>query len=163
MGRRIFTAALACLAAGGLSCRSRKMPPAPPPPAPAAQSEPARASEPQAPPAEPAPSPKPRKPPQRPVQPPSEPAQPLPQLGQVLTAQQRREYVAAIDTALARALRDLESAGGRALTQEQQNALMRVRTLIQRAKDSREKDPVTAKGLANRAELLARDLAASLK
>jgi hypothetical protein len=84
-----------------------------------------------------------------------------PKLGDVLTPDEQRQYSAAIDQSLSHAQTSLSSIGGQQLNKEQQAELEQIQGFMQRARVTRESDPAGAKSLSQRAEVLARDLAAS--
>jgi hypothetical protein len=83
-------------------------------------------------------------------------------LGDILTADEQKQYVAAIDQSLAHAQTSLNSIGGRQLNKDQQAQAQQIRNFIEQARAARGSDPAGAKSLAERAEVLARDLAASI-
>jgi hypothetical protein len=87
---------------------------------------------------------------------------PGPQLTQILSAEQKQAYNQSIDASVARARRALASLGGRTLTADQRATVDRVRTFLSQAEDARKQDLVRAKGLADRADLLAQDLLKSV-
>jgi outer membrane biosynthesis protein TonB len=89
------------------------------------------------------------------------PAQP-PQLGTLLTSEQQREYSSAIDQSVGRAQSSLRSIGNRQLTAEQHERVVQVENFIQQAESLRKSNLAGAKSLAERADVLARDLLASL-
>ncbi len=120
----------------------------PPPPAPAAK--PTRSSAAPAP-ASPAPTP-----PTAPA-----PAAPAPKLGDILSADDQKQFSASIDQSLSRAQASLNSIGGRQLNKDQQAQVQQIRNFMQQSQATRASDPAGAKSLAERAEVLARDLAAS--
>lgn len=123
-------------------------PPAPPPP-----SRPSRRSSRQATtPAAPA----------TPAAPQPAPTAPTPQLGIVLTPDQQRQYNAEIDQSLQRAEASLKSIGNRQLTDQQQASLDEARNFIRQAQATRASDLPGARRLAERAEVLAGNLASSL-
>lgn len=124
----------------------------PPPPPPAQPSRPRRASQP-AKPAAPAPS-QPAAP-----QAAAQVPQQVPQLGQILTDGERQEHAKAVQAHLAKARAYLAGMRGRAITAEQQSGIARVEGLIRQAEEAGKNDPVSARSLAQRAEVLARDLA----
>jgi hypothetical protein len=93
---------------------------------------------------------------------PDSPAPP-PKLGDVLSADQQRQLNGAIDQSLARAQAGLNAAGNRQLSKDQQAIIEQVRNFIQQAQKLRSSDLPAAKSLAERAAVLARDLAASLR
>lgn len=174
--------ALALTAAGCNPFRRKKTPPPIPPPPPVQQPVPA----PTPPPAEPKPTaqptvqqppdtetirlpepapkpvPQPKPAPVTPPAPPEPPPGPAPQLGQLLSADEQVRYTRLTDQALARARSALLKIEGRRLTAEQKAALDRVLTFIRQAQELRGRDLVQAAGLAQRADLLARDLAAGV-
>jgi len=108
---------------------------------------------------------------QTPPAPPQGPTQPAatpppaesPQLGDVLTPEQQKQYNSAIDQSLARAQANLGTLQNRQLSQEQQATEAQVRNFIQQAQTTRNTDLAAAKSLAERADVLASDLVASLK
>ncbi len=110
-------------------------------------------------PAAPAPAPAPTV---EPVTPPPPPT-PAPKLGDVLTADEQRQYDTAIDQSLSHAQASLTSVGARQLNKDQQAQVEQIRNFMQQAQSTRNSDPMGAKSLAERAEVLARDLAASLQ
>jgi hypothetical protein len=86
---------------------------------------------------------------------------PAPQLGDVVTYEAQRQYNAAIDQSLTRAQASLDGIGNRPLNKDQQGLVEQVRKLIGQARAARTSDLPGAKSLAQRAEVLAKDLAAS--
>jgi len=110
-------------------------------------------------PTRPAAAPAPAPAPATPVAP--APAAPAPKLGDILTPDEQRQYSASIDQSLAHAQASLSSIGSRQLTKDQQAEAEQIRNFIQQAQDTRSSDPAGAKSLAERAEVLARDLAAT--
>jgi hypothetical protein len=89
------------------------------------------------------------------------PAAPAPKLGDILTPDEQKQYSASIDQSLSHAQTSLSSIGSRQLTKDQQAEAEQIRNFIQQAQDTRSSDPAGAKSLAERAEVLARDLAAT--
>ena len=86
-----------------------------------------------------------------------------PRLGQMLSDDQRRDYETHIHDALERARANLSKARSNTkLTDAQQRMAAQVETFIYQAEDRRKTDLVSARSLAERADLLARDLAESL-
>ena len=144
-----------------------------PPPATATQPQnppsPEDANQKNRPPQPPAPQPQQPPPPQSPQNSPprrpSGPAQPnpAPRLGDILTLQQERQYNTAIDQSLARAQSSLGSIANRQLTKEQQGVVTQIQGFIQQAQTTRQSNLPAARSLAERAEVLARDLAGSLR
>jgi hypothetical protein len=88
------------------------------------------------------------------------PVQP-PQLGDIVTPDQQRQYNAAIDQSLSRAKTSLAAVANRALSKDQQGLVEQIRNIMQQAQASRSSDLPGAKSLAQRAEVLAKDLAGS--
>lgn len=91
------------------------------------------------------------------------PASTPPKLGDILTPDEQKQYSASIDQSLSRAQASLNSIGGRQLNKDQQGEAEQVRNFIEQAKAARASDLAGAKSLAERAEVLARDLAASFR
>lgn len=143
-----------------LACGKKHVAVPAPPQVPA---QPAAESQPQAPPPIPRkPAPSPPASPQPSTPQPSVPA-PAPQLGDVVTPDAQRQYNAAIDQSLARAQASLAAIGNRQLNKERQGLVEQIRNLIGQARAARTSDLPGAKSLAQRAEVLAKDLAASLR
>jgi hypothetical protein len=89
---------------------------------------------------------------------------PVPSLGQMLTDDQRRDYETHIHDALERARANLRKARGNTkLTEAQQRMAAQVETFVAQAEDRSKTDLVSARSLAERADLLAKDLAESLQ
>jgi len=88
---------------------------------------------------------------------------PAPRLGDILTPQQERQYNTAIDQSLARAQSSLGSIANRQLTKEQQGVVTQIQSFIQQAQTTRKSNLPAARSLAERADVLARDLAGSLR
>jgi hypothetical protein len=90
------------------------------------------------------------------------PVQP-PQLGDIVTPDQQRKYNAAIDQSLSRAQASLATVANRVLSKDQQRLVEQIRNIMQQAQVSRNSDLPGAKSLAQRAEVLAKDLAGSFR
>jgi type IV secretory pathway VirB10-like protein len=113
----------------------------------------------------PPPRPAPRKkqtpsaaPPPPPIeQPPVQPAPP-PQLGEILSDAERRQYEADYAQSLARARSALQQASGKSLSPAQRETVERIKTFIQQAEDSKGRDLATALQLVRRADVLGQDL-----
>jgi len=102
--------------------------------------------------------------PNPPASQPSAPAPvPPPQLGDIVTPDQQRQYNAAIDQSLARAQASLAAIANRQLSKDQQGLVEQIRNIMQQAQASRSSDLPGAKSLAGRAEVLAKDLAGSFR
>ncbi len=99
----------------------------------------------------------------------TEPAAPVvppgatPLLTQLLTAAEQQTYNTAIDEALQRTQQNLARVAGRKLTAEQSQNLERITTFVQQANQARQADLVTARSLAQRADVLAQDLVNGLR
>jgi replicative DNA helicase len=79
----------------------------------------------------------------------------------IVTPDQQRQLNAAIDQSLSRAQASLASIANRELSKDQQAMADQIRNLLQQAQTIRKSDLPGAKSLAERAEVLAKDLAAS--
>ncbi len=97
-----------------------------------------------------------------PVQPAPEPA-PAPQLKPMLTSQQRQEMQRLVNQRIRRARSVLEGIQGRTLTRSQSIVADQIRTFIRQAEEAMPDDPVRASNLAERADVLARDLVQSIR
>jgi hypothetical protein len=84
----------------------------------------------------------------------------VPQLGQILSPEQRREYQQEVQASLERARRYVAVVRGRNPTPGQQPAIARVEAFIRQAEQAQQTDLILARSLAERAALLAEDLAA---
>jgi hypothetical protein len=146
-------AALAAIVGLSLCCGCHKSQPATPPlPAPPlARQRPQRRSAPRSQPATPA------------LAQPKPAAQPAPRLGRLLSPAEQQSYNQAIDQALQHARGAIELMRGRQLSREQQDTAGQVRAFIDQAEEARKSDLIAAKGLADKAELIARDLTNSLR
>jgi hypothetical protein len=89
--------------------------------------------------------------------------EPVPRLGEILSAEQSREYTQALDQSLALVQRSLTAIASRRLTADQRQTAGRVRVFARQAEDLRSRDLATAVNLAKRAELLAQDLLRQLQ
>ena len=81
----------------------------------------------------------------------------------MLSPSEETQYNSSIDQSLGYARNTLNSIGSRNLSNEQQNTVRHIQDFMQQAQDARKADLTAAKGLADKAEVLARDLARSLK
>jgi hypothetical protein len=98
--------------------------------------------------------------------PPEAPVASVPQLGQIMSAAQRRQFNQLIDQAIARAQERLKVVGANTarLTEEQHTTFKRIQAFIQQAEEKKKgQDLTVAKNLADRALLLAEDLAKNFK
>jgi len=79
------------------------------------------------------------------------------------TPEQERELNAQIDQSLSSAAAVLRGVQNRSLTREQESAVAQVQSFIRQAREIRVSDLPAARSLAQRAAILAGDLAASLR
>jgi hypothetical protein len=98
-----------------------------------------------------------------PQTPPAAPPRPEFRLGQALTPEEQRANNALIDQHLRHATQALASIGNRALTQQQKSLVPQIQGFIAQAQQMRNTDPVGARSLAEKADVLASDLVASLR
>jgi hypothetical protein len=101
--------------------------------------------------------------PSAPVPSPASPSTPAPKLGEILTSEQQRQLNASLDQSLSRTQTTLIRIARKPLTKEQQGIVDQVQNFMQQAQSTRSSDLVAARRLADRAEVLARDLAARLR
>lgn len=87
----------------------------------------------------------------------------VPQLTQLLTREEIARYNREIDANLRAVQEHVNAVSRRRLNEQQAVALDRIRTLARQAADMRSADLETARGLAARALLLARDLASTTR
>jgi hypothetical protein len=161
---------LLLIALGGCWLGGKKpvVPPPPPPPAPAGPAP--------APPAQTPPQtsrrPKPvRRTPPRPAASaasalppaPTPPPTPAPQLTEILSDTQRRQYEAEFIQNVSQARTAIGRTTSHTLTAAQRESVERIRTFIQQAEESKARDLATAVQLARRAALLSEDLIRSLR
>jgi hypothetical protein len=90
-------------------------------------------------------------------QPPAQPSPP-PQLGEILSDGQRRQYEAEYAQSLTRARSALQQSSGKSLSRAQMETVERIKTFIQQAEESKGKDLATALQLVRRADVLGQDL-----
>src|ERR1700687_2199920 len=88
--------------------------------------------------------------------------QPL-RLGQMLTPAQERQYNAAMDQSLRRAQANIAIVSKRRLSTEQQGVVAQIQSFIEQAQSTRKTNLTEAKSLAKRADVLARDLAHTVR
>jgi hypothetical protein len=86
-----------------------------------------------------------------------------PRLGDILPPEQQRQYKTAIDQSLAHAQSSIGSLANRQLTKEQEATVAQVQNFVLQAQETRKADLAAAKSLAERAEVLAHDLVASMR
>jgi hypothetical protein len=113
------------------------------------------------------PPPKPRIPVSQPVQQPqaqtAPPPGPAPQLRPILTPSQTQELERTITERLSRAQGVLRSLAGRRLSRSQSAAAGQIGTFIKQAEEARKTDLLRANNMAERAEVLALDLAQQMR
>ena len=93
----------------------------------------------------------------------SVPAAESPRLGQILSPSEERQYNALIDQSLSRTQTSLNLLAGRKLTAEQQSSMREIQEFMRQAQVTRNSDLLSAKALADKAQVLARDLAAAMR
>jgi len=98
----------------------------------------------------------------QPVAPSTPPASESPRLGDILSPDQQRQFNSAIDQSLSHAQTSLGSLSNRQLSTEQLATVEQVKNFIRQALETRKTDLSAARSLAERAEVLANDLVASL-
>lgn len=91
------------------------------------------------------------------------PQQPALQLQQILTPEQQRESNEAINQSISRAQLTLSALNQRTLTKDQATSVERIRSFIAQAEQARKSDLLTARALAERADVLAQDLQKSVR
>ena len=99
----------------------------------------------------------------RPAETVPQPGPPQPQLGELLTAQQQTQLRQLYNQSFARASRILSSLQGKTLTAEQAESASRITALLKQAVDALQRDLGTAAQLAQRADVLARDLQSAIR
>lgn len=101
--------------------------------------------------------------PTEPTPPPAEQPAPVPQLTQLLSPAEQAAYNRAIDAAIERTRTNLAKAQSLELDENNRANLARARAFLQQAEEARVSDLPTAKSLADRADVLAQDLARNAK
>jgi hypothetical protein len=96
--------------------------------------------------------------PPQPVEQPSVQPSPPPQLGEILSDVERRQYEAEYAQSLARARSALQQASGKSLSPTQRETVERIKTFIQQAEESKGRNLATAFELVRRADVLGQDL-----
>lgn len=87
----------------------------------------------------------------------------IPKLEVILTAEERKEYDKRLDGAVDRAKVSLAAMQGKSLSGEQKEAVGRIQSFLAQAEQARQRDLVSAVSLAERADLLSRDLLERLR
>jgi hypothetical protein len=172
--RQAFTIPLLSLLICGIACRKKVDPVLPratfpPPTAAPAETEQAPRQTPAL--GEPPAPPEELKKPVRRVSRPTTPAAPAPSpptnqplhLGEMLTPEQERQYNTALDRSLQSAQANIAVVSKRRLSKEQQGVVAQVQSFIEQAQSARKTNLTAAKSLAARADVLARELARTLK
>ena len=90
-------------------------------------------------------------------------AAPLPKLGEIYSDDQKLQLQRSCDESLSRTREALGQLRGLNLSPEQRQSLARVRIFLSQAEQARTRDPQTAKLLAERADLLSRDLVRTVR
>lgn len=93
---------------------------------------------------------------------PPAPAPAVPQLGRLLTAEQRREYNRVISQNVLAAQTSLDLLQKRPLREAQRSAIERVRSFLVQVDEARRSDLELARSLSDRARLLAEDMVKNL-
>lgn len=157
-GRNMLSSVcMAALSAVAIGCKNNKVVAQPPvvhPPAPTAVSRP-RQRQPSLTPTAP--------PPATSSVPSSNPAAPQPRLGQIVSPAEERAFNSAIDQSLTSARSSLNAIAGRTLSREQSGVVLQIKDFMQQAELVRDTDLLAARGLADKADVLARDLLRSVR
>jgi hypothetical protein len=93
----------------------------------------------------------------------AQPPPPAPQLRPMLSSAQRQELERTINERIGRARAVLKSLEGKRLAREQTDIANQIRTFIGQAEEARRTDLLRANNLAERAEVLANDLASRVR
>jgi hypothetical protein len=94
-----------------------------------------------------------------PLGPSAEAARPNLRLGPLLSDADQRAYNAAVDASITKAEHNIASAEAKGLSASQQDMIRQVRNFIAQAQEVRSKDLPAAKSLAERAEIVSREVA----
>jgi len=94
---------------------------------------------------------------------PQPPAPEPPKLVQLLTADEQRRYQGELEQYLRNAEAIIAQASTRSLDAQQSDMVIRIRAFTQQARDQKDTDLTTARNLAQRADVLAKDLQRSLR
>lgn len=101
--------------------------------------------------------------PQEPSQSQQPPTPEPPKLVQLLTADEQRRYQGELEQYLRNAEAIVAQASTRTLDAQQSDMVIRIRSFTQQAREQRDTDLMTARNLAQRADVLAKDLQRSLR
>ena len=94
---------------------------------------------------------------------PTPPPVTIPKLGEILSDDQKLQYQKICDESVLRAKGSLALLRGYTLTSDQKQSVTRINAFIKQAEQARNKDPQTARQLAERADLLSRDLVQTVR
>lgn len=83
---------------------------------------------------------------------------PVPRLGQILTPEESKDYTRRLEAALDHVKNALVIIEGKALDRQNKETADRIRSFVAQAEQARDQDLVSAVSLAERADLLSRDL-----
>jgi hypothetical protein len=86
------------------------------------------------------------------------PASPVPKLGEILSDDQKLQFLKVCDESIKRAKEALSQVRGLNLSTDQKESVTRIKAFIVQAEQARQRDPQTARLLAERADVLSRDL-----
>jgi hypothetical protein len=86
------------------------------------------------------------------------PAAPVPKLGEILSDDQKLQFQKVCDESIKRAREALTQLRAFNLSTDQKESVTRIRAFIVQAEQARQRDPQTARLLAERADVLSRDL-----
>jgi hypothetical protein len=81
----------------------------------------------------------------------------------MLSPEQERQYNLAMDQSLQRAQANIARVSKRQLSKEQQGVVVQVQSFIDQAQNTRKTNLTAAKSLAERADVLARELARTVR
>jgi len=103
--------------------------------------------------------------PPTPAEPSAEAVEPaaVPQLGPLISDQQRQVFQAEIDRNIARTKASLDALMGRRLADDQAEGVRRIREFLRQVEESRKTDAALARNLSERARLLAEDLVRNVR
>ena len=88
---------------------------------------------------------------------------PAPRLGQMLSPEQQRDYTNAINTSVARARQNVGYLRAHSLTEDQKAVVAQIEAFLTQVDEARKYDLVAARSLAERADVLAGDLAKAVR
>ena len=94
---------------------------------------------------------------------PPPPAASVPKLGEILSDDQKIQLLRTCDESLVRAREALGQLRGLTLSPDQKQSMNRINVFISQAEQARQRDPQTAKQLAEHADLLSRELVRTVR